>query len=232
MIGTSSLASRPRGSTARGLGLAIALLVGSSWVATGCLGRSPNVDHYILGTSLPSTATTSSTAAGASSELAVGVGPVRLPAYLERAQMARLEAGGGVELSEFSRWLGGFEENFLRSLSLGLARELDSIKVVAHPSAAPFPLDYRVRLHIDDLILVEGQGVLRSRIRWALTREGHASGPLLFVLEESRPVADESAEGLVAAHEAVITELVARIARAIEAQEGSARLGAGAGEQP
>ena len=38
-------------------------------------------------------------------DVAVLVGPVRLPSYLERAQMARLESGGEIELDEFNRWL-------------------------------------------------------------------------------------------------------------------------------
>jgi len=193
------------------------LLIGC--LLTGCLGRSPSVDHYMLGTSEgPSTAVGQSTA-----DVAVLVGPVRLPAYLERPQIVRLEARGEIEFDEFSRWLGGFEENLLRSLSLGLARELGSIRVVAHPSRPPFPLDYRVRLHVDDLVLVAQDRALRTRIRWALIRadedEDAAAG--LFLFEQSRPVVDDSVQGLVETHSAAVAELVDRIAEEIRRLEAS-----------
>jgi uncharacterized lipoprotein YmbA len=185
-------------------------------VLAGCLGRSPGVDHYMLGTSTmaggpvdPSTA-----------DVAVRVGPVRLPAYLERSQIARIEARGEIELDEFSRWLGGFEENLLRSLSLGLATELGSIRVVAAPSRPPFPLDYSVRLHVDDLVWLAQEGVLRTRIRWALLR-AESETPRLFLFEETRPVVDDRVQGVVETHAAVVDELVRRIASEIRRREAS-----------
>ena len=50
----------------------------------GCLGRSPAVRHFMLGTS------PSSTTVLRSLDIAVLVGPVRVPAYLERSQIASL----------------------------------------------------------------------------------------------------------------------------------------------
>ena len=206
----------PRGTrTRRVTGSLLAGLLAGCLLA-GCLGRSPGVDHYMLGTrAAPRPAARSSTA-----EVAVLVGPVRLPAYLERPQIARLEARGEIELDEFSRWLGGFEENLLRALSLGLARELGSIRIVASPSRPPFPLDYRVRLHVDDLVWVAQEGVLRVRIRWALTG-AEVDTAELFLFEESRPVADAGVGGVVETHAAVVDELVRRIAAEIARRESA-----------
>jgi uncharacterized lipoprotein YmbA len=196
-----------------GLGLMFGLLL------SGCLGRSPTVEHFMLGKIDGPPQVSSSDEPG----LAVLVGPVKLPAYLERPQIARLEENGEVELEEFSRWLGGFEENFLRSTSLGLARKLDSIKVVVPPSSPPFSLDYRVRFHVDDFVFVTDRDVLRARIRWALISEGKESAPQLFLMEVSQPVEDGSSASLVEAHEVVIAELVSRIAIEIERSEASAQ---------
>ena len=110
---------------------------------SGCFGRSPDIRQFVLGASV------SPVTKERSPETAVVVGPVRLPAYLERPQMARLKGGGEVALDDFARWLGGFEENFLRAISLGLARELGSDRIVEDPSKAPFSIDYQVRLHVD-----------------------------------------------------------------------------------
>lgn len=199
----------------RKAGLVASILLVAS--AVGCLGRSPVVDHYVLGAQWGR----SPSPAEASTDLSVLVGPVRLPAYLDRSQMASLRADGEVELDEFRRWLGGFEENFLRSVSLGLAHELGSIRVVSHPSKAPFPIDYRVRLHVDDFVLLSDRRELRTRIRWALMRPESDSGSELFVMEETRPVPEATAAGLVAAYDAALTELVTRIARRITEIETS-----------
>ena len=188
-------------------GLAAVALSMSVLLLPGCLGRSPEVGHFVLGAGVAA-----EQSADGLSDLAVLVGPVRLPAYLERPQIARLERGGEVELDEFNRWLGGFKENLLRSLSLDLAARLGSVKVVAHPSAAPFPFDYRVRLHVDDFVFVRDEGAIRARIRWALTRAGSGDPAGLFVLERTVPVDSDSAENLVAAHVTVLSDLASKIA--------------------
>lgn len=181
----------------------------------GCLGRSPEVEHFMLGTAEAA----DQAAPGVGPGLAVLVGPVRLPAYLGRPQIATLEDGGEVELDEFNRWLGGFEENFLRSIALGLARSLDSIRVAMHPSSAPFAFDYRVQLHIDDLVFVSRRDAVRARIRWALVREASKVPAGLFLMELSVPVGEASTRGRVAAHEVVIAELVSRISSEIQRLE-------------
>jgi uncharacterized lipoprotein YmbA len=185
--------------------LVIALL----GLGSGCLSRSPDVRHFVLGT------THSTDTSARAPEMALLIGPVRLPAYLERPQIATLEDGGEVELDEFNRWLGGFEENFLRALSLGLAQELGSDRVVAGRSKAPFEIDYQVRLHIDDMIVVEGSG-LRVRVRWGLISLKTEAAPQLFVMDELVALAGSSQKDLVRAHEAAVMELVRRIADQVE----------------
>ena len=189
--------------------ITLVLLV-SMGLGTACLGRSPDVRHFMLGETAGA-----EPSSGGESEMAVLVGPVRLPAYLERSQLARLEDGGEIRLDEFSRWLGGFEANFIRALSLGIARELGSVKVVGYPSEAPFAMDYSVRLHVDDMIF-EGRDELRVRIRWALIPGSGSSPPRLFVMDERIPVRGTKASDLVMAHEAALSELARRIVREID----------------
>jgi uncharacterized lipoprotein YmbA len=188
------------------------LLIAVSILAGGCLGRSPGVRHFMLGTS-----ESTSTLARAP-DMAVLVGPARLPAYLDRSQIATLEGGGEISLDEFNRWLGGFEENLLRALSLGLARELGSTKIVVAPSKAPFEIDYQIRLHVDDLIF-EDAGGLRIRIRWALIPIAEEGSPGLFVTDEFISMDGNSVESVVGAHENALMDLVRRIADELVARE-------------
>ena len=185
----------------------VALTAASS---VGCIGRSPAVEHFILGSGAVPDASLDS-----GSAVSILIGPVRLPAYLDRPQHARLRASGQVELDEFTRWLGGFEKNFLRGLELEVARQTGSARVSTHPAKAPFPFDVKVRLHIDDLVVVDGQ-TLRVRIRWAMVRTGSETPAELYAMDESIALASDSNEAVVAAHDAVLADLAGRIVAAIE----------------
>lgn len=177
-------------------------------VLSGCLGRSPNPEHFVLASDVQGEI------GAAAPEAALLIGPVRLPAYLDRPQIARLARPGEVGLDEFGRWLGGFEENFLRAVSLQVARKTGSIRVSTHPSKAPFPFDAQVRLHVDDMIVVEGSR-LRVRIRFALVPKATGGTPILQVFEESFPLAGRSNLAVVAAHDAALEALSRRVVDAL-----------------
>ena len=152
----------------------------------GCLGRSPDVEHFVLASQGPAKVGEAGTTAPA-----VLVGPVRLPAYLDRPQVARLGAGGSIALDEYTRWLGGFEENFLRAVSFEVARQTGSSRVVTHPSKAPFDFDAKVRLHVDDLVVVEGTSlrVVTPRSKRAMTSFSQFTSTPRWWTTVARPVA-------------------------------------------
>ena len=104
----------------------------------------------------------------------------------------------------------GFETNFLTSISLGVARQLGSIRVTTFPSSAPFPFDAQVRLHVDDLVVVDDES-LRVRIRCAILRERSGAAPVFFVHEIAVPLEDQSAEAVVKAHDAALASLAGKI---------------------
>ncbi len=210
-VSLATRATRATAATARArAGLGLAVFFAALLTVSGCLGRSPEVKRYVLGVdALPASASRGP-------DLAVLIETVRLPTHLDRAQIARRGRGGEVQLDEFHRWLGGFGKNVIRGVEAGLSRQLGSIQVVAYPTRAPFPFDYRVRVHVDDLIL-DTQGGLIARIRWAIVPiEGE---PELFVLDERIESVGKSTGALVQAHEQVLAELSTRIAMAIEATE-------------
>ena len=117
-------------------------------------------------------------------------------AITPRTGFALAAVDGEVMLDEFDRWLGGFEEIFLRAITLGLARQLGSDRVVSAPSKAPFPFDYQIRLHVDDMIFQDGD-MLVVRVRWALISDSEKSEPRLFVMDE-QILADGSSHAALA----------------------------------
>lgn len=189
-----------------GLAIAVSLLLALTFTGgnLGC-SRSPDVRHFVLGTQF------SSDAGQRAPDLAVLIGPIRLPAYLERPHFARRAGGGKIELDEFNRWLGGFESNLTNALAADLRRQLGSVRVVGYPSSAPFPIDYSVRIHVDEWI-VDESNTLKVRLRWALAGQGAGRAPLLSAHESAIEVPGRSSEAIVEAHDRALAELAQSLA--------------------
>jgi uncharacterized lipoprotein YmbA len=185
--------------------------IGALILVAGCLGRSPQARLFTLGSQLQLERSERAP------DLAVLVGPVRLPSYLERPQIARRLGGGEVQLDEFNRWIGGFEANLIRALTEGIRRQLGSVRVVGYPSQAPFPMNYRVRLHVDEWI-VDESNTLRVQLRWAITPEGKGDASSLSAFEREIAVGSGSVEALVEAHDRALSELAQRIADQLVAE--------------
>jgi len=166
--------------------LALALLAG-----TGCLGRSPAPRLYTLA------AVGGTIAEPAPGELALLVGPVRLPDYLDRPQIVTREGPNEVVADEFHRWAGGLEANVLRALAANLGERLQTRRVVTAPDPPPFAIDYQVFVDFDEL--VAGDDELALRARWVI-RDGAEETRAIGSSSLTEPVAGGVA-GLIAAHE-------------------------------
>ncbi len=192
-----------RCATTRGVA-AIAL----AGLALGCLGRSPQVRFYTM-SGVPG-----QSAAEATEDLAIGVGPVQLPRYLERPQLVTRAEVSQLEVDEFNRWAGGFESNLLRALGDDLGTRLGTQRVVVYPVDAPFPLDYRVAL---DVQAFEGRPghELVLRVRWVIRESAEGSSPWSGQSLIRRPLSSDGVEVLVAAHDEAVGLLADAIASRI-----------------
>jgi uncharacterized lipoprotein YmbA len=63
----------------------------------------------------------------------VGVGPIRIPSYLDRPQIVTRGAGYEMEVADFANWAEPLKDSFGRVLAENLADELGTNKVVMFP---------------------------------------------------------------------------------------------------
>jgi len=89
------------------------------------------------------------------------VGPIELPPYLDRPQMAIRGPQGEISFQEFDRWAEPLEASFLASLVNDLVAATGTEQVVAVPLPQRLPFDYRLfgrvsRFDVDE----QGQAVL------------------------------------------------------------------------
>ena len=99
--------------------------------------------------------------------LAIGLGPVSFPLFLDRPQIVSRTSPNQLTLNELDRWGGTLQDDFLRVWSENLARLTGSSRILILPSEIRYPLD--VRLSAEILAFEgtpDGQAVLR--VRWSV----------------------------------------------------------------
>ncbi|HJU09376.1 MAG TPA: PqiC family protein [Candidatus Binataceae bacterium] len=114
----------------------------------GCSILAPVPDRsrfYVLAADpvAPSTASTSR------NDLTIGVGPIRIPQYLERTGLATRVGETRVEYSSVDHWAEPLNECFPRVLSRDLGQDLGTVRVVLFPWNRSLHVNYQVEVIVD-----------------------------------------------------------------------------------
>jgi len=191
---------------ARWLGVALV-----ATAAFGC-GKSAPSRFYTL----DSTASATATAAGA--EYSVMVGPVSVPASVDRSEFVVQVAPNRVEIDEFNRWAAPLGEAIARTVAGDLAALLGTPDVAVAPFAN-FDPAYRVTIDVQRFDSVPGDSVLIEAV-WALRKSTGGAA------RSGRTVARETVDGgdyaaIAAAHSRALAKLSSDIATAMHAAADS-----------
>jgi len=169
-----------RGVTLSPLLLAAVAVLGT----TACIGgrASPATQHYVLSPviEVPSRGT-----ASAATPLVVGVGPVNLPAYLDRPQMVIRPAPDRIEITEFAQWGEPLRNGVTRVVAVNLARLLPESRVVTFPWRSTEEINYQVILDIGQMDGPAG-GSVAVDARWRVL-DGSGSEVAAHVSRLSEP---------------------------------------------
>lgn len=180
----------------------------------GCFGgKSKPAKFYVL-SSLPSSNTQKQVAAVERS-VAVGIGPVMLPHYLDRPEIVTRASPNQLDLAEFDRWAESLRDNFSRTLTENLSILLARHHVSVFPWDGSMPIDYQVAV---DVTRFEGDadGNALLTARWSIFRKG---GRELLVRKRSRfseSAGGQDYEALVSAMSRTLTSLSREIAAVVE----------------
>jgi uncharacterized protein len=105
-------------------------------------------------------------------DLAVGIGPVTLPPYLDRPQLVTRAGSNRAVLAEFDSWVEPLQGMFARVLAENLALLLGTDDVLMLPQRRPLALDYQVEVDVTRFdVDTSGSAVLDARW-WVLGRDG------------------------------------------------------------
>ena len=97
--------------------------------------------------------------------LSVGVGPVTLPGYLDRAELVFQNGANQYQIPTTAHWIGSLKDNISRVLATDLGERLHSGSVVSFPWDQKARLRYRVDVDIAQFQAISGQGAVLN-VTW------------------------------------------------------------------
>jgi uncharacterized lipoprotein YmbA len=175
--------------------------------------RTPPVSYYLLA-GPPAAANDPATGTRR-----IGLGPVRLPEYLDRPQIVRWASPTRLQLSQQHRWAEPLQESFARALGAHLDAALPAAHVLPWPArGAPGP---DARLAVDVQRFEAGaDGAMVLEARWTYSRGSAGAKPLeaSSVLRETVAGEPGDYDALVAAASAAVAALARDIAARLPAE--------------
>jgi uncharacterized lipoprotein YmbA len=186
------------------------VLLATLVAAAGC-AKGPPPDFYVLHV------TTSESIIGAERGVAVGVGPIELPAHLNRSQIVTRATDYQIDLSESHQWAEPLKSSVPRVIAVNLSNMLESNRVFVIPRRQKISLDFQVSI---DIARFDGRlgGAAVLGARWTL----YGTDPREPLLSRMTMVSEETENNtynaLVAASSRALEVLSAEIADAINAR--------------
>jgi len=181
-------------------------------ISAGCRGKTQPVTFYTLS---PIQEASDLINYKFEKVISIGVGPARLPDFLNKPQIATRNGSGKINYAEFHRWGGYLDKDFLRVMSENLSVLLSTNQVLVYPwgrdRADPiFQIEFDVKQFEGKL----GDMAILNVI-WTIRKKGHK--PLMIrrsIIQQ--PVSGDGNDAIVSAYSEAIGKLSREIALIIE----------------
>jgi uncharacterized protein len=189
---------------------ALAIVCMLAALAAGC-ASSPSRFYTLSATATPS---------AASSKLSVAVGPVSVPAAVDRPQIVVSTSANQVTLDDFNRWASPLQDNLARVVAENLVALLGTPRVTLFPQALNANVDYRIQIEIRNFESAPGKSASLDAV-WTVrrTKDGKTETGRTSAREK---VDDNGYDALAAAHSRGVARLSQDIADAVRTLDGAA----------
>lgn len=143
-------------------------LIGSLTCTTMILAcaSTPPATFYTL--SAMDTGIVASRSESLPSNIAISVGPISLPDFLDRPQIITRTGRNTLQLAEFHRWAGSLQREFERVICENLAILLETDHIFLYRQQRTLPINYNVTLNIKHFEGTRGGEVVLN-VDWILT---------------------------------------------------------------
>ena len=158
---------------------------------------------------------------GPPASYAVAVGPVSVPAAVDRPQFVVQVAPNRVDLDEFNRWAAPLGDSIARVVAANLVVLLGTPRVATSPLPPDFAPTYRVAISVQRFESVAGQAAIVEAL-WSVRRSGGGDARAGQTVAREAVSAD-GFDALAAAHSRALATLSSDIAAAIRASPAPVR---------
>ena len=175
---------------------------------------SPSSRFYTL------SAASKSAPAGPASHLSVAVGPVSIPAAVDRPEIVVSTGPNQVRLEEYDRWASPLQDDIARVVAANLVSMLGTPHVTQSPKSLAGAAAYRASIEVQQFESVPGETAALDAV-WTVRRPADdKSRSGRTTVRES--VQQTGYDALAAAHSRAIARLSQDIADAVRALAGAA----------
>ena len=147
-------------------------------------------------------------------DVAVGLGPIQLPEYLDRPQIVTRVSPNEVRFAEFERWAAPLAGSFSSTLAENMSTFLGTDRIALYPWKATTPIDCRVEIEVSRFDGKPGDSVLLQS-HWIVFSEDRKRVLGTKTSSLSEPVNGKGYEALVAAQSRALAALGREIAEAV-----------------
>jgi uncharacterized lipoprotein YmbA len=158
-------------------------------------------------------------AAVPTSPLSLSVGPVSVPAAVDRPEIVVSAGANQVQLDEFHRWASPLKDEISRVVAENLVAMLGTAKVTQFPQSLSGDAAYRVFIEVQRFESTPGEHTRLDAV-WTLRRVRDDQSRIGRTSVQE-PVSASGYEGLAAAHSRAIARLSRDIADGVRALEGT-----------
>lgn len=178
--------------------------------ASGCASTPPSRFYTLSAVAVP---------AAAPSNVSVAVGPVSVPADVDRPQFVVSAGPNQVRLDEFNRWASPLQNGISRVVAENLVMLLGTPRVTLFPQTLSADADYRAAIEVQSFASAPGEAAMLDAV-WTVRRmkDGKTATGRTTVRE---PVQEKGFDALAAAHSRAVGRLSQDLAGAVRALAGS-----------
>jgi uncharacterized lipoprotein YmbA len=175
-------------------------------LVAGCASTPPSRFYTLNAASGP---------AAPSSNLSIAVGPVIVPAVVDRPQIVVSMGPNQVRLGEFNRWAAPLQNNIARVVADNLVQMLGTPRVTLYAQTLSADADYRAAIEVQSFESSPGEAAMLDAV-WTVRRskDGKAETGRTTVRET---VQEKSYDALAASHSRALARLSRDLAVAVGA---------------
>jgi len=192
--------------------LCVVIIFGTLWMVLSGCASSPS--RFYLLSSLDTTSPEMKPPAEERC-LSIGIGPIKIPEYIDRPQIVTRGASNEFTLAEFDRWGEPIKDNLTRVLAKNISLLVCTKAVAFFPWRGVLPMDYRIQMEV--LRLDGNLGGSVSLEAWWVVLSGDGKSMLLAKKSSfTEAVGGKDFKSLVAGESRALEKLSREIAETLK----------------